>query len=146
MKQSRYLIYLMAAIFLAGFVVGCKPHRDMMTKAECGFIKMVDKTAKKLDLNEDQKAKLEGLKAEIHKNFQEGRAEEKGTFLKIKEEAIKENPDIGKMTALFQESTKAEAQRINRGFDLMLGFQSNLNDAQKKKLAQMISDWVKKWK
>ncbi len=145
MKQSRYLIYLMAVIFLAGFVVGCKPHHDMMSTAECGCIKMVNKTAKKLDLNDDQKAKLEGLKAEIHKNFQEGRAEEKGTFLKIKEEAMKENPDIGKMTALFQESTKAEAQRINRAFDLLLGFQSNLNDAQKKKLAEKISRWVKKW-
>ncbi len=146
MKQSRYLIYSMVAIFFAGFIVGCKPHRDMMSTAECGFIKMVDKTAKKLDLNEDQKVKLEGLKAEIHKNFQEGRTEERETFLKIKEEAVKENPDIGKMTALFQESTKAEAQRINRAFDLLLGFQSNLNDVQKKKLAQMISDWVKKWK
>jgi hypothetical protein len=49
------------------------------------------------------------------------------------------------MTALFQESTRAEAQRINRAFDLLLGFQSNLNDMQKKKLTQMISDWVKKW-
>ncbi len=146
MKQSRYLIYLMAAIFFAGFVVGCKPHKDMMTKAECMFIKMVDKTAKKLDLNEDQKAKLEGLKAEIHKNFQEARTEEKGTFLKIKEEAIKENPDIAKMTGLFQDATKAEAQRINRAFDLLLGFQSNLNDVQRKQLVQMISGWVKKWK
>jgi len=146
MKQSRYLIYLMAAIFLAGFVTGCKPHKDMMAKAECGFIKMVDKTAKKLDLNEDQKAKLEGLKAEIHKNFQEGRTEERETFVKIREEAMKENPDMAKMTGFFQEATKAQAQRINRGFDLLIGFQSNLNDAQKKKLAQITSDWVKKWK
>ncbi len=145
MKQIRYLIFFIAAIFLVGFVTGCKPHHDMMSTAECGFIKMVNKTAKKLDLNEDQKAKLEGLKAEIHKNFQEGRAEEKETFLKIKQEATKENPDIGKMTALFQESTKAEAQRINRAFDLLLGFQSNLTDAQKKMLAEKISHWVKKW-
>ena len=145
MKQSRYLIFFVVAIFLVGFVTGCKSHKDMMSMAECGFIKMVDKSAKKLDLSEDQKAKLEGLKADIHKNFQEGRAEEKQTFLKIKEEAMKENPDIGKMTALFQESTKAEAQRINRAFDLLLGFQSNLNDAQKKKLGEKISHWVRKW-
>ena len=145
MRLNRFFIYLMVMFFLGGLVVGCKPRTgDMMAKAECLFIKMVDKSARKLDLNEDQKAKLEGLKAEIHKNFQEGRVEEKEKFLKIKEEAMKENPDIGKMTGLFQESTKAEAQRINRAFDLLLGFQSNLNDTQKKKLAQMISDWVKK--
>jgi hypothetical protein len=145
MKQSRYLIYLMAAIFLAGLVVSCKPRIDIMSKAECLFIKMVDKTARKLDLNEEQKAKLGELKAEIRKNFQEGRKEKREAFLRIKEEAMKENPDIGKMTGLFQESTRAEAQRINLAFDLMLGFQSNLNEAQKKKLTQMISEWVKKW-
>ena len=145
MRLNRFFIYLMVIFFLGGFVVGCKHQHDMMSKAECGFIKMVDHSAKKLDLNEDQKAKLEGLKAEIHKNFQEGRIEKRQAFLKIKEEAIKENPDIGKMTGLFQESIKMEAQRINRGFDLLLGFQSNLNDTQKKKLTQMISDWVKKW-
>jgi hypothetical protein len=145
MKKSRYLVYLMAAIFLAGFVYSCKPRSDTMSKAEWLFIKMVDKTARKLDLNQDQKTKLEALKTEIRKNFQEGRIEKREAFLKIKEEAIKENPDIGKMTALFQESTRAEAQRINRAFDLLLGFQSNLNDMQKKKLTQMISDWVKKW-
>ena len=145
MRLNRFFIYLMVMFFLGGLLVGCKPHKDMMAKVECLFIKMVDKTAKKLDLNEDQKTKLEGLKAEIHKNFQEGRMEEKDAFLKIKGEAAKENPDIGKMTGLFQDSTKAEAQRINRAFDLLLGFQSNLNDTQKKKLTQMISDWVKKW-
>jgi len=146
MRLNRFFISLMVMVFLGGLVVGCKPRADtMMAKAECMFIKMVDKTAGKLDLNEDQKTKLEGLKLEIHKNFQEGRMEKKEAFLKIKEEGMKENPDIGKMTGLFQESTKAEAQRINRAFDLLLGFQSNLNDTQKKKLTQMISDWVKKW-
>lgn len=145
MKQTRYLIYLMIAILLGGLLIGCKPRIDTMGHAEKMFIKMVDKTAGKLDLNEDQKMKLEGLKAEIRKNFQEGQKEKKESFLKIKEETMKENPEIGKMTALFQGSTQAEAQRINRAFDLLLGFQSNLNDVQKKKLTQMISDWVKKW-
>ena len=146
MRLNRFFISLMVMVFLGGLVVGCKPRADtMMAKAECMFIKMVDKTAGKLDLSEDQKTKLEGLKLEIHKNFQEGRMEKKEAFLRIKEEGIKENPDIGKMTGLFQDSTKAEAQRINRAFDLLLGFQSNLNDTQKKKLTQMISDWVKKW-
>ena len=145
MRSNRFFIYLMVMFFLGGLVVGCKPRMDTMSKVECLFIKMVDKSARKLDLNEDQKAKLEGLKTEIRKNFQQGQMEKKEAFLKIKEEAMKENPDIGKMTGLFQESTKAEAQRINRAFDLLLGFQSNLNDTQKKKLTQMISDWVKKW-
>jgi uncharacterized membrane-anchored protein YjiN (DUF445 family) len=116
-----------------------------MGHAEKMFIKMVDKTAGKLDLNEDQKVKLEGLKAEIRKNFQEGQKEKKESLLKIKEEGIKENPDIQKMTSLLQGSFRDEAQRLNQAFDLMLGFQSNLNEAQKKKLTQMISDWVKKW-
>ena len=145
MKQTRFLIYLMITILLGGLLIGCKPRMDTMGHAEKMFIKMVDKTARKLDLNEDQKMKLDGLKAEIRKNFQEGQREKKDSLLKIKEEGTKENPDIQKMTSLLQGSFRDEAQRLNQAFDLMLGFQSNLNDVQKKKLTQMISDWVKKW-
>jgi hypothetical protein len=116
-----------------------------MSTAEKIFIKKVDKTAGKLDLNEDQKAKLEGLKAEVRKNFEEGRKENREAWIKIKEEAAKENPDIQKMTSLLQGILKDETQRLNKAFDLLLGFQSNLNEVQKKKLAQMISERVKKW-
>ena len=145
MKLNRSLIYLVLAVFLTGGILACKPRIDTMSEAEKIFIKKVDKTAKKLDLNEDQKAKLEGLKAEIRKNFQEGGKEKKETLMKIKEEGTKENPDIQKMTSLLQGMLRDEAQRFNKAFDLLLGFQSNLNEAQKKKLTQMISEKVKKW-
>lgn len=145
MKRGRYLVYLMIAILLGGLFAGCKPRIDTMSKAEKIFIKKVDKTAGKLDLNEDQKMKLEDLKAEIRKNFQEGGKEKKEALMKIKEEAAKENPDIQKMTSLLQGMLRDEAQRFNRAFDLLLGFQSNLNDAQKKKLTHMIAERVKKW-
>ena len=145
MKQSRFFVHLMLAVFLMGGVIGCKPRIDTMSKAEKIFIKKVDKTAGKLDLNEDQKMKLEGLKTEIRKNFQEGGKEKKEALMKIKEEAAKENPDTQKMTSLLQGILRDDAQRFNRAFDLLLGFQSNLNDAQKKKLTQMISEKVKKW-
>jgi len=145
MKLSRFLIYLVLAVFLTGVMVGCKPRIDTMSKAEEIFIKKVDKTAKKLDLNEDQKAKLEGLKAEIRKNFQEGAKEKKEALTKIKEEALKETPDIQKMTSLLQGMLRNEVERLNKAFDLLVGFQSNLNDVQKKKLTEMISKHVKKW-
>ena len=145
MKQSRFFVYLMLAVFLVGGVIGCKPRIDTMSKAEKIFIKKVDKTAGKLDLNEDQKMKLENLKAEIRKNFQEGGKEKKEALTKIKEEGMKENPDIQKMTSLLQGMLGDETQRFNKAFDLLLGFQSNLNEAQKKKLTQMISEKVKKW-
>lgn len=145
MKRNRWLFYVMAMVFLGSIVVGCKPRIDTMAHTEKMFIKMINKTAKKLDLSEDQKAKLDQLKTDIHKNFQEGGKEKKEAFGKIKEEGMKENPDIRKMTALFQGSLRDEARRINQAFDLMLGFQSNLNEAQKNKLTQMISAWVRKW-
>jgi predicted nucleic acid-binding Zn-ribbon protein len=138
-------MFFIIAILGGGLLIGCKPRIDTMAEAEKIFIKKVDKTAGKLDLNEDQKAKLEGLKAEIRKNFQEGQKEKKETLSKIKEEGMRENSDIQKMTSSLQGMLRDEIQRINNAFDLMIGFQSNLNDAQKKKLAQMISDWVKKW-
>ena len=145
MKRSRYLIYLMVAILLGGLFFGCRPQMDTMSKAEKIFIKMVDKTAGKLDLNENQKIQLERLKMDIRKNFQEGQKDKKDALLKIKEEALKENSDLQQMTSLLQGSFQDEVKRINQAFDLMLAFQSNLNEGHKKKLTQMISDWVKKW-
>ena len=145
MNPSRFSVYFVLAIFLVGGVIGCKPRIDTMAKAEKIFIKKVDKTAKKLDLNEDQKMKLEGLKAEIRKNFQEGGKEKKEALTRIKEEGMKENPDVQMMTSLLQGMLRNEAERLNKGFDLLLGFQSNLSDVQKKKLTDMISKHVKKW-
>jgi hypothetical protein len=116
-----------------------------MSKAEKIFIKKVDKTAGKLDLNEDQKMKLESLKAEIRKNFREGGKEKKEALAKIKEEGVRENADIQKMTSLLQGMLRDETQRFNKAFDLLLGFQGNLNDMQKKKLTEMITKQVKKW-
>jgi len=118
---------------------------DTMSKAERVFIKMVDKTAGKLDLNEDQKIQLERLKLDIRKNFQEGRREKNEGLMRIKEEGKKENPEIRQMTSLLQELFRDETERINGAFDLMLDFQTNLNEAQKGQLTQMISDWVAKW-
>jgi uncharacterized membrane-anchored protein YjiN (DUF445 family) len=135
----------MLAVFLVGGVIGCKPRIDTMAKAEKIFIKQIDKTAKKLDLNEDQRTKLEGLKAEIRKNFQEGAKEKKEALTKIKEEGIKDNPDVQKMTSFLQGMFRNETERYNKAFDLMNGFQGNLNDTQKKKLTEMISNYVKKW-
>lgn len=145
MRLNRYLICLTISILLGVSLIGCHPKIDTMSKAEKIFVKMVDKTASKLDLNENQKIQLDRLKLDIHKNFQEGQVEKKDALIKIKEEGIKENPDINKMTSFLEGMLREETQRINRAFDLMLGFQKNLNEAQKKKLTQMISDWVKKW-
>ena len=144
MSRSRFFVYFMLAVFLAGGVVGCKHRTDTMSAAEKVFINKIDKTAAKLDLNEDQKVKLEGLKAEVRKNFEEGRKESGEAWMRIKEEAAKENPDIQKMTSLLQGILRGDAQRLNKGFDLLVGFQGNLNDMQKKKLTEMISKYVKK--
>ncbi|MBP1697278.1 MAG: hypothetical protein H6Q41_2466 [Deltaproteobacteria bacterium] len=145
MNPSRFFVYFVLAIFLVGGMIGCKPRIDTMSKAEKIFIKKVDKTAKKLDLNEDQRTKLESLKAEIRKNFQEGGKEKKEALAKIKEEGMKENADIQKMTSFLQGMLRDETQRFNKAFDLLLGFQGNLNDMQKKKLTEMVTKQVKKW-
>jgi len=146
MKPKRYLIDVLMVLLLGISLAGCHPKMDTMGTAEKIFVKMVDKAAGKLDLNAEQKIQLEKLKLDIRKNFQDGQVEKKRAMANIKEEGIKENPDIQKMTSLLQESMRAETQRINGAFDLMLGFQKHLNDNQKRKLGQMISEWVAKWK
>jgi hypothetical protein len=146
MKPKRYFIIVLMVLLLGTSLAGCHPKMDVLNQAEKIFIKKVDKTADKLDLNAEQKIQLEKLKLDIRKNFQDGQVEKKEAMAKIREEGLKGDPDIQKMTSLLQESMRAETQRINRAFDLMLGFQKNLNESQKKRLGQMISDWVGKWK
>lgn len=144
MKLNRP-ICLFPLIFLAISLMGCHPKVDILAKAEKGFIRMVNHTAKELDLTEEQKVQLDRLKTDIRMNFEQGRTEKKDALMKIKEEGMKEDPDIGKMTSLLQGIFRDDAKRINQAFDLMLAFQNNLNDAQKKKLTRMISHWVRKW-
>ncbi len=55
---------------------------------------------------------------------------------------MKENPDTQRVSFLLQGLLRNEMERMNRGFDLILNFHSNLNDLQKKKLIQMMSQWV----
>jgi hypothetical protein len=145
MNWNRTLTSIVVAGLFGITLAGCHPKIDTLAEAEKVFVKMADKTAAKLELNQDQKVLLEKLKLDLRKNFQEGRIEKKEAMLKIKEEGRKETANIQKMTSLLQGSFREETQRINRGFDLMLDFQKNLNDDQKKKLNKMISDWVAKW-
>jgi hypothetical protein len=113
-----------------------------MSQSEKLFIKMVNKTAGKLDLNGNQRVQLERLKMDIRKNFLEGQKEKEEAAPKVREEGMKENPDTQKMSSLLQGLLRNEMERINRGFDLTLNFQSNLNDDQKKRLTRMLSKWV----
>jgi len=138
--RQRLIGYACAAVLLAGISVGCQG--NLMSQSEKLFITMVNKTAGKLDLNENQKVQIERLKMDIRKNFLEGQEEKEATAAKIREEGMKENPDIRKMSSLLQGLLRDETERMNRAFDLTLNFQSNLSDIQKKKFARMITKWV----
>ncbi len=144
MKTNRYRLAVLL-LFMLITCLGCHPRVDLLAKAEKGFIKMIDRTARKLDLNPDQKVQLEKLKGDVRRNFEEGRVKRTETMKAMREEGIKENPDIRKMTSLLQEELRDGTERINRAFDLMLDFQKNLNEAQRKKLSEMISHHARKW-
>jgi hypothetical protein len=138
--MERLAGYACAVVLLTGFLVGCQG--NLMSQSEKLFIRMVNKTAGKLDLNEDQKLQLERLKMDIRKNFVEGQEEKDEAAAKIREEGRKENPDPQEMSSQLKELLRNETERINRAFNLTLNFQSNLDDIQKKKLTQMITRWV----
>jgi len=138
--MKRLINCAFAVVLFLGLFVGCQ--RNIMSQSEKLFINMVNKTAGKLDLNENQKVQLERLKMEIRKNFLDGQKEKEEASAKIKEEKMKENPDTRTMSSQLQGLLRNEMERINRAFDLTLNFQSNLDDGQKKKLIQMISKWV----
>ena len=138
--MKRLIVCVFAVAFWVVLLAGCQG--NIMSQSEKLFINMINKTAGKLDLNENQKVQLEGLKMDIRKNFLEGQREKEEATARIREERMKENPDTQKMSSMLQGLLRNELERINRGFDLTLNFQSNLNDDQKKKLVSMISKWV----
>jgi hypothetical protein len=140
--MKRPVIDAFVAVLLVGLFAGCQIQGNLMSQSEKLFIKMINKTAGRLDLNENQKVQLEQLKMDIRKNFLEGQKEKEEAAARIKEEGMKENPDTQKVSSLLQRLLRNEMERMNRGFDLILNFQSNLNDIQKKKLIQMMSKWV----
>ena len=138
--MKRFIGYTCAALLLAGFLVGCQG--NLMSQSEKLFIRTVNKTVGKLDLNEEQKVQLDRLKMDIRKNFVEGQEEKDEAAAKIREEGRKENPNTQKMSTQLRELLGKEMERMNRAFDLILSFQSNLNDSQKKKLTQMMTQWI----
>jgi len=138
--MKRLIVCVFAATFWVVLLAGCQG--NIMSQSEKLFINMINKTAGKLDLNENQKVQIEGLKMDIRKNFLEGQREKEEATARIREERMKENPDTQEMSSMLQGLLRNELERINRGFDLTLNFQSNLNDDQKKKLVSMISKWV----
>ena len=138
--MKRLINCAFAVVLGWGLLVGCQG--NIMSQSEKLFIKMVNRTAGKLDLNENQRVQLELLKMDIRKNFLEGQKEKEEAALRIKEEGMKENPDTQKVSSLLQGLLRNEMEPMSRGFDLRLDFQSNLNDIQKKKLTQMMSKWV----
>jgi len=89
--MNRFIGYTCAALLLAGFLVGCQG--NLMSQSEKLFIRTVNKTVGKLDLNEEQKVQLDRLKMDIRKNFVEGQEEKDEAAAKIREEGRKENPD-----------------------------------------------------
>ena len=138
--MKRLIVCVFAVAFWVVLLAGCQG--NIMSQSEKLFINMINKTAGKLDLNENQKVQIEGLKMDIRKNFLEGQREKEEATARIREERMKENPDTQEMSSMLQGLLRNELERINRGFDLTLNFQSNLNDDQKKKLVSMISKWV----
>jgi hypothetical protein len=144
-KKGRFIIILTVILSLGVILISCAP-RGEGSKMETIFIKMLDKTAAKLNLNPEQKAEFAKLKAEVSLNFRDGWVKRQEIVGKIKEEASQKQPDIQKMTNLLQKMLNDDVDDINEAFGLMIDFMPKLNESQKRHLTQMISSWVSKWK
>ena len=144
-RKGRCIIILTVVLSLGMILISCAP-RVEGSKMEKVFIKMLDRTAAKLNLNPEQKAEFAKLKAEVSLNFRDGAVKRQEIVGKIKEEAAQKQPDIQEMTNLLQQVLNDEVDTINEAFGLMIDFMPKLNESQKGHLTQMISSWVSKWK
>ncbi|RLB06926.1 MAG: hypothetical protein DRG50_04285 [Deltaproteobacteria bacterium] len=145
MKRSTYMKSFVVFLLLGMVFASCCPKMDASTRVEATFIKMLERTAAKLKFSPEQYAEFVKLKAQIHKNFHQCWVKRREALRRIKEEGVREKPDVEKMTHLFQEVFNEEVYRINETFDLMVEFTAVLNEQQKRELARMISLWVSRW-
>jgi hypothetical protein len=65
-KMKRFVGYVCGAVFLAGFLVGCQG--NLMSQSEKLFVKMVNKTAGKLD---SMRTRIQLSDQDIHEGFVE---------------------------------------------------------------------------
>ena len=106
---------------------------------------ITSKISGELDLNNDQKAKLENVKRaflDVRKSHQ---AEQKKHLDEMKQIILADKLDSAKIKSLMAQRDKTMMQDLDVVFGKMSDFHSSLTAEQKKKAVEMLENFASKW-
>jgi Spy/CpxP family protein refolding chaperone len=129
----------LAAIFFSAQAVqsfGFRGHRHGMAKEFLEY--RLDKLSKELNLNENQKAKLDTFKADIETVMDQRKEKHEEIHQIVKEELSKDNPDFNKIRPIIDEQIDSMAQIAHQFVGKIDEFYADLTPEQKKLLRDHI--------
>ena len=134
MKKATLALTVLLAVGLVGFAL-----------AGPGYMKGLasGKMAEKLDLTEDQQAKIEDLRYENQKKKIDLQADMRKTQLEMKHEMQKDNVDREKVMKLVEESGELKIQLRKAQVQQMLDVKDVLTPEQREEAKEMMGKWRK---
>lgn len=123
----------------AGFA--CSHHRSPEKRAEW----IVSKVSSKLDLTEEQKSKLDAVKAAVLDLHKEHQADRTQHLEELKAWIMSEKLEVTRVKALMAQRQKAMDQNVDRVFGKVSEFHSSLSTEQKKKAVELIDKFASHW-
>ncbi len=140
--SKTMILVLVAVVVLSMLVVGCKA-RSPEKKAE----HMVNKISSKLNLNDVQKAELNGIKNELLQMGLEMHEEHENMHSDLSEQLLSDRIDVDEVKALINEKKASVEELIDTAVDRLAEFHATLTSEQKELLvAEMETCKNSKWK
>lgn len=113
-------------------------HRGGMAKEFLEY--RLDKLSKELNLNDEQKAKLETFKTDMENAMDQRRAKHEEIHQLVKDELSKDNPDFAKIQPMIDQQIDAFAQSAHEFVGRVGDFYNDLTPDQKKILKDHIME------
>ncbi len=136
MTKKRKITILGCSVLLVllvgvGLAVGEAYERSPFKKGPSYFLEKMDAKAEELNLSEAQQEKFEGLKSEVRRSMEQGHAEGREIFGRIKTELGRENPDMNVVASLMKKQMANLQGRLGQGVDRFAEFYGVLDEKQK---------------
>ncbi len=136
MVKKGLTISLICVVMLTALVFnGCRSHSPGH-KAEF----MVDYIAETLDLDDDQRAQLDGIKDEFLAKAKDMHAKKEAMHAEFKAELLKEEIDQDRMKALMAQKREQMAEMMDLAVERLAEFHKTLSAEQKEKLVAKL-EW-----
>ncbi|MBI4378356.1 MAG: Spy/CpxP family protein refolding chaperone [Nitrospinae bacterium] len=143
MKRSIILFISLVLFSTIAVGIGCARWRHRHYDADW-ITYEIDKKVNKLGLNltDEQKSKLDGIKGKIVEFTKSRREARKEMLSMFREESAKDVPSFDALIERFKNNSDKRNQDLNGIADILSEFYQGLDDAQKKKVVAAIKEKV----